>query len=128
MNRRNFMTTLGIGMTGLVTSKLLGENINKNIESSNQENKKVVWKNTRSLAKAFDTIEAMGLTVSWVGMSQELFNEAKEQEAQGTMELSYLINFDKNKLWGADIYTDTTSVNEIYCGSGTGVITVAKIE
>jgi len=68
---------------------------------------KHIWKNTRKIAEAFNQIEYRNTTVKRVYMSPYLLNKAKEQENQGTMELPYLIYFDKKELWGAKIHLDS---------------------
>ena len=95
MNRRQFVASIGLGALGalgalgLTKAKLLKQHSSKN----NAE-----WINTHRIGKAFDQIE-----VKSVEMHPYLYNKAKNNETKGTMELPYLIHFDKKCLWKTPI-------------------------
>ena len=120
MNRRNFITALGLGITGLATSSVMGKVKGKeNIEYA-EDIKDTDWKNTRALGNAFDKIEREGFKVSQIFIPKELFVKAEEQEG-GNNELSYLIDFEKKELWKVPIAFSPLSYmpkNEIHCWGG----------
>jgi hypothetical protein len=70
--------------------------------------------------EAFTQIEKHDQSVELIEMSPDLYYEAKQKEGVGTMELPYLIDFNKKELWNAPISLNSDLArNKAYCyGAG----------
>jgi hypothetical protein len=111
MNRRKFMASVGFGILGLTSVNFL---------KKNNTNNTTEWKNTRKLSEAFSTIEDYDKNPDSVEMHPHLYFKAKDNENKGTMELPYLMDFDKKSLWNAPVVLNSNMAkNKIYvCGNG----------